>query len=112
MNKPSVNEQIKAAGCIDGGSKEAAIKVRAVLEGIEVVTETLLLLDKSGVDIEDFLQSVRKLVAYAEFKRDTSVPLFYCEEDCAVLSYHKCRFKPFTFKEGTKICPHYFVEDK
>lgn len=105
-----INELIKASNCIDGGSKEAAIKVRAVLKKIIMQNDSVLLLDQNNA--EDFLQAVRKLVAFAERRPDTYVPLFYCEEDCAILSCHKCLIKPNLFKEGTEICPLYIVEDK
>lgn len=104
------NESIKAAPCIKGGSKEAAIKVREVLKNIIMQNDSVLLLDKNNA--EDFLQAVRKLVVFAESRPDTYVPLFYCEEDCAILSCHKCLIKPSRFKEGTEICPMYIEEDK
>ena len=104
------NESIKAEPCIEGGSKEAAKKVREVLKKIIKQNDSVLLLDKNNA--EDFLQAVRKLVVFAERRPDTYVPLFYCEEDCAILSCHKCLIKPNLFEEGTEICPLYIVEDK
>ena len=40
MNK--INEIIKASNCINGGNKEAAIKVRAVLRNISMASLTAL----------------------------------------------------------------------
>jgi len=41
--------------------------------------ENILLLGKSEVAIEEFLQSVRKLIVYAENNADTKVDLWYCD---------------------------------
>lgn len=112
MDKFNINESIKENGYIQGGSKEAAIKVREVLKNIAMANENILLLGRSGVDAEDFLQSVRKLVTYAAMHEDTKVDTWYCETDCIRAPNPKCPYRPFTFKQGIKICPHYIEEDK
>ncbi len=108
----NINQLIKENGCIHGGSKEAAIKVRAVLKNISRANENVLLLGRSGVDAEEFLEAVRKLIAYAEIGTDTKVELWYCETDCVRAPNPNCLYRQHTFSTGTKICPHYIEEDK
>lgn len=107
-----INKLIKDSNCIEGGSKEAAIKVKAVLETISMANQNILLLGRSGVDVEDFLSSVRKLVAYAETRADTKVELWYCETDCLRAPNPNCPYKQFMVSNGDKVCPHYIEEDK
>lgn len=112
MNKLNINEQIKAAHCIDGGSKEAAIKVQAVLKNMAMANENTLLLGRNGVDVEDFLKSVKKLVVVAASQPDYKVELRYCETDCVRAPNPNCPYRVAIFKEGTQLCPHYIEEDK
>ena len=107
-----INELIKASNCIEGGSKEAAIKVRTVMKNISTANENILLLGRSGVNAEDFLQAIRKLVAYAESHADTKVELWYCETDCVRSQNPNCPYRQFMVSNGDKICPHYIEEDK
>ena len=107
-----INESINATNCIKGGSKEAAIKVRAVLKNISMANENILLLGKSGVDAEEFLQAVRKLVVYAETSNDAKVELWYCEPDCVRTLNPNCPYRQRTFSKATEICPHYIEEVK
>ena len=110
MNK--INEIIKASNCINGGNKEAAIKVRAVLRNISMANENILLLGKSGLGAEEFLEAVCKLVAYAETGIDEKVELWRCETDCVRAPNPNCLYRQLTFSNGTKTCPHYIEEDK
>ena len=108
----NINELIKESKCIEGGSKEAALKVQAVLNNIAMANENILLLGRSGVDAKEFLRSIRKLAAYAQTHTDTKVELWYCETDCVRAPNPNCPYKQFMVSEGEKICPHYIEEDK
>lgn len=107
-----INDIIKMSECIHGGSKEAAIKVRAVLKNISIANENILLLGRSDVNAKEFLEAVCKLVAYAETGTDMQVDTWYCETDCVRAPKPNCLYKQHTFSNGTKICPHYIEEDK
>ena len=106
------NDIIKESNCIEGGSKEAATKVRAVLKNISMANENILLLCKSSVSVEEFLEAVFKLVTYAENGPDIKVELWYCETDCVRAPKTNCPYRQLTFNNGIKICPHYIEEDK
>lgn len=108
----NINELIKETKCIEGGSKEAALKVQAALKNISTASETILLLERSGVDTEEFLRSVRKLAAYAQTHPDTKVELWYCETDCMRASNPNCPYRQFMVSNGEMICPRYIEEDK
>lgn len=117
MNKEELDFLNKYFDCVPNGSKEACIKVREYLQHIDQIENGITVFPSCVVSNQQFLNSVRILLAYAwQNKENDCAPEFwYCDNDCSYLDgYFLC---PGEFqlaakeKEGKNLskkrCPYF-----
>ena len=80
MQREMLNFVLKDSECLEGGTKEACIKVK------DYLADGLL----SCVDDKEFIESVKILMAFAFFKEDTVPKRWQCDTECKMCSTLHC----------------------
>ena len=111
MKARNIDKFIEDSKCIQGGTKEACLKTREILSK-GVVRKDNFYASHSEVSMEEFLQAVKVLVAFASNLPDEKVELYYCQGDCARYYDKHCVGELTLSSCATKLCPHYTQEDK
>lgn len=115
MDRRELEKLIMEKGYKEGGTKEACIKIREVLNH-KMNPGNQLHAPGSCVSIEEFVDAVSILVAAAMQQPDIVVTkdLYYCENDCTYRGRPLCpgEVSLGISKDGLKLCPYYEVEDK
>lgn len=109
MNREMLDYVIKQNNYLEGGTKEACIKVREFIlhsqtAGSEVSAS------HSCVTAEEFVASVKILLA-AAFSNDDEIPeTWHCDSDCKFISAPFCKGE-FNAKQcSTALCPYFMDE--
>jgi len=117
MERKELEALIKEEGCIKGGTKEACIKVREVINH-KINPGNQLHAPGCSVKIEEFLDAVEVLVSFALEHEDKKVYKYCCESDCVYAGNPNCKGRLIVgsknkFPSGTvKVCPYHIEEDK
>ncbi len=110
MEHEMLNFVLRDNHYIEGGTKEACIKVRdflhyAKLSGNEIISTN------TCVSVEEFSEAVKTLMA-AAFRQDDTIPKrWYCANDCRYTSYILCPGECNIGEKSTKLCPYYSGEE-
>ncbi len=113
MERQELEKIIKDNQCIEGGTKEACIKIREVLNN-KMNPGNQLHAPLSCVSIEEFIDSVKVLLAFAIEQPDVKISQYYCENNCVYVYSTICpgEVNCGISKSGIKLCPYYTTEDK
>lgn len=111
MKIRDIDRFIEDSKCIQGGTKEACLKVREILSK-GVVRRDSFYASHSEVSVDEFIQAVRVLVAFASNLPDEKVEVYYCQGDCARYYDKHCVGELALSSCATKRCPQYIQEDK
>lgn len=94
---------------IKGGTKEACVKVRQVLKNSQN-NYNQLNASTCSIQIEEFIEAVKVLMA-AAFKKEDEIPeTWYCENDCKMISNLLCPGECNLSNDSEKRCPFYIDE--
>lgn len=92
---------------LEGGTKEACVKIRQVLRNID---ESEIKINADSVDTEEFINAIGILMSYAFRKPDEIPETWYCENDCRMVSYLLCPGECNLKDHSIKRCPFYVDE--
>lgn len=94
---------------LKGGTKEACVIARnflshATSSGNEIYSHY------TCVTADEFIDAVKKLIAYT-FQQDDAIPkMWKCDNDCRMVSYLLCPGECNINKESDKTCPFFWDE--
>lgn len=85
MKREYIDFTIKKLGCVPNGSKEACVKVREYLQNIRLDRDTISSNDFCCISNEEFIQSVKTLLAYTWQNREQDIvpERWCCDNDCS-----------------------------
>ena len=112
MERRELEQIIKQEDCISGGTKEACIKIREVLCN-KMNPGNQLHAPGSCISINEFVEAVEVLLAFADDKPDTKVSMYHCENDCIFVGKRFCPGKMMDgiSNKGMKPCPGYTQDE-
>lgn len=106
MERKELDFVLKHNHYLEGGTKEACIKVRNFL-----YDTTKIHSPHSCVTVDEFMEAVKTLMAFA-FSQEDSVPKKWkCDSDCRMTSYLLCPGECNISKTSDDICPFFMDED-
>ena len=113
MEREELDKIIKENNCISGGTQEACIKIREVLNH-KMNPGNQLHAPLSCVSIDEFVEAVEILFAFANERPDTKVNIYYCQADCLFIGKRFCPGKMIggISRKGIKPCPGYTPKDE
>ncbi len=117
MERKELEALIKEEKCIKGGTKEACIKIREVLNH-QFNPGNQLHAPMSAVTINEFIDAVEQLVSFALEHEDTKAYKYCCEPDCVYAGNPCCKghlivgVKNRWNAKNVKTCPYHIEEDK
>lgn len=91
---------------LEGGTKEACVKVREFLR-YATTTENQVDALKSCVTADEFVQSVKTLMAFAFRQKDVIAEQWRCDNDCQMVSYLLCPGECNLSITADKKCPFF-----
>lgn len=109
MERKELNFVLKQNHYLEGGTKEACVKVRDFLNHVtnpgNQIHSAL-----SCVTADEFMEAVKILMAFA-FQQDDTVPeRWHCDNDCHMVSDFWCPGECNLSKTSDKICPFFMDE--
>ena len=105
MTKDEIHFILTDNNYLQGGTKEASIKVKDYLKNIESIKS------KSSIEFNEFIQCIGTLIAFSFQSKDTIPERWCCENDCRYTSSLICPGE-FNLEESSKkICPYYKQEN-
>lgn len=87
---------------LKGGTKEACIKARDFLRNFDA--------GMSFVDVDEYKEAVKTLIAFAFRQEDTVPERWHCENDCHRISNIMCPGEFNLDKKSEKKCPFFMDE--
>ena len=117
MERKELEQLIKHEKCIQGGTREACIKIREVMNH-KMNPGNQLHAPGCSVTIEEFLDAVEILVSFAMEHEDKKVYKYCCEPDCVYAGNPYCKgriivgVKNRWNAKNVKVCPYHVEEDK
>ena len=94
---------------IKGGTKEACIKVREFLRCV-TNPENQISSESDCVTAEEFVESVKTLLAFS-FQQEDQIPeKWHCEYDCRKVSVFLCPGECAIDDSAKKLCPFFMDE--
>ena len=94
---------------LEGGIKEACILVKKYLENARIDSKVILS-SESCVTIEEFIKSVRTLMAFASQHDDAMPKMWYCDSDCSKVTSQICPGEFSLDKTSSNLCPFFTDE--
>ena len=107
MENENIYDIIKSNGCIEGGIYEAYIKAREVISNSFVLDEDKLMYFRPRISMQEFIESVKILMAFASKHQDEYVELYDCDITCKYFKMHPCPVECIVSDNATKRCPFY-----
>lgn len=109
MEKNKLDCMLKENNFLKGGTKEACIKAREFIR-YSSIFEDGISSKLSCISDEEFLKSVKILIAYA-FKQDDVIPeTWNCDNACRRVYEDFCPGECNINKNSSKTCP-YFIDE-
>lgn len=105
MTKDEIQFIVDYNNYLQGGTREAAIKIKDYLKQIKSIES------KSSIEFNEFIQCIGTLLAFTFSSKDTIPERWYCDNDCR---YNSCMICPGEFntdEKSEKICPYYKQEN-
>ena len=109
MNKKMLERVISENKYIEGGTKEACVKVREFIIHAKANKQELCAAH-SCINAQEFLDAVYVLLAHTFSNYDEIPESWHCDSDCRDISKPFCRGECNAKKGATALCP-YFVDD-
>ena len=94
---------------LEGGTKEACVKVREFLHYV-TDPENQIHSELSCVTADEFMEAVKTLIAFAFSQDDTIPEKWQCDTDCHLTSNILCPGECNIDKNSNKICPFFMDE--
>lgn len=109
MNKQELGFILQYNRYLQGGTKEASVKVREFIKNVEI-SENEIHSNNSCVSASEFVEAVKTLMASA-FRSEDQIPeTWHCDNDCRRVSDIFCIGECNINKGSPKLCP-YFVDE-
>lgn len=108
MTRDELNSVLAEIDCIEGGTKEACIKIRSFLKSSFILDNGLY--SNSPISMNEFIEGIMILIA-SGFQRKDEIPnRWSCEDDCRRVADLLCPGE-CNIKKGSKhICPYFSDE--
>jgi len=94
---------------LEGGTKEACLKVREFLKFIQCDGNDRIFTN-SCVEPKEFISSVKTLMAFAFQKEDEIPKTWHCDNDCHRVNNILCPGECNIDKNSKNLCP-YFIDE-
>ncbi len=94
---------------MEGGTKEACVKVREFLKH-SIPQDNRLSSYHSCVSAEEFKEAVETLLAFTFRQADTIPERWKCDNDCKMTSSLLCPGECNIDKDSDNVCPHFIDE--
>lgn len=109
MERKELDFVLKQNQCLEGGTKEACVKVRDFLQhatnpGNQIHSAL------SCVTADEFMEAVKTLMAFAFQEEDAIPEKWQCDSDCRRVSYLLCPGEFNISKTANKMCPFFMDE--
>ncbi len=109
MKRNELDSELKKNHYLEGGTKEACVKVRDFLQhatnpGNEIHSA------ESCVTTDEFIEAVKTLVRFAFFEDDAIPEKWQCDCDCRWISLPTCPGKYNVCKTADEMCPFFADE--
>ena len=110
MTREEMEKLFKSKAYLEGGTKEACVKVREFLKHKLRIEDKVPSTIDSCVSEEEFIEAVCALMAYAFLKPDKVPKRWYCDMDCKRVFDIFCKGECNLEKNSKNLCP-YFIDD-
>lgn len=110
MDKDQLEFVCKINQYLEGGTKEACVKIREFLKYAKK-TENQIYSPLSCISNDEFIEAVKVLMASAFNKEDEVPETWNCDNDCRKVNYLLCPGECNIYKEASKMCPFYECEE-
>ena len=109
MKREELEFVLKDNNYMEGGIKEACVKVRDYLNSVVCTTDVIH--SSSSVTSEEFVDAVMTLMAFSFTHYDTVPERWYCDTDCHYLTSDLfCPGECNLDKKSKKLCPYFSDE--
>lgn len=109
MTREELDFVLKQNAYLEDGTKQACVKVKESIQNVRCTDNKIEIL-QSCVSIDEFMEAMRILVAFASQKKDQTVKTWYCDDDCRRISSLLCPGEGSISKDAETICPFYVDE--
>ena len=109
MERRELEYVLAVNGYIEGGTKEACVKVKAFLRDSHQL-ESLEEPPFSSVKKAEFIDALKTLLAFSFMQDDTIPETWHCDSDCRMWCSLFCRGECNIRKDSDRMCP-YFVDE-
>lgn len=111
MNRDQLNFVIDHNSYLNDGTKAACVKVRDFLRRSQTEQEKYLYGNyASCVTVDEFVEAVETLMAFAFTQEDTIPERWHCDNDCHKVSHLLCPGECNIDKKSEKRCPYFMDE--
>lgn len=110
MRRDEMKFVLKSNEYLEGGTKEACIKVREFLKHKLRLEDKIPSTNISCVSEEEFIEAVQVLMASAILKEDEVPNRWHCDMDCRRTSDIFCPGECNLEKNSKTLCP-YFIDE-
>ena len=104
MSKDEIQFILTDKNYLQGGIKEASIKVKDYVKNIQSVES------KSSIDYKEFVDAINTLLAFSFRAKDTIPERWCCDNDCIYTNFMICAGEFNINDKSEKICPYYIPE--
>lgn len=109
MKREELEFVLESNRYLEGGTKEACIKVRDFLHYAKNPGNQLQS-PMSCVTADEFVEAVKTLMAFAFRQEDTIPERWKCDNDCSYVSSFLCAGECNISKTADKTCPYFMDE--
>ena len=109
MERKELDFVLKHNHYLEGGTKEACVKIRNFLSHVRN-PEYQIHSNSSCVTADEFVDAVKTLTAFAFGQDDTIPERWQCDNDCRMVSNLLCPGECGISKTSDKICPFFMDE--
>lgn len=106
MKREELDFVISHNNYLKGGTKEACVKIREVLSNKKNPGNQLHA-PCSCVNIEEFVEAVKVLLASSFTKEDEIPTTWYCDNDCSKVGNLLCPGECNISKDANILCPYF-----
>lgn len=109
MERKELDFVLKQNQYLEGGTKEACVKVRNFLQHVTNPGNQFHS-EQSCITADEFVESVKTLMAFA-FRQDDTIPeRWRCDIDCRMISHFLCPGECNISKTAKNMCPFFMDE--
>jgi len=109
MTREELDFVLKQNAYLEDGTRQACIKINEVIKNAHCTDNKIELL-QSCVNIDEFMEAIKILVAFAFQQEDQTVKTWYCDSGCRRIYSLLCPGECNVSKNAKTICP-FFIDE-